>query len=146
MTRSPMPGMREWEATTPLNVRSAVAQGCQVSMLREWVRVVCNGPRRSGGALEGVEVKGGCSTDTHAAMRRQATLLTALSPGNRCEVTFRWADGASLFVADWPRRSRPSLNFVSGPDPAGSAPGGRRLNPQLPVRRLNPMNPGAIRV
>jgi hypothetical protein len=116
-------------------MRSALPLGCQVSMVREWVRVVCSGSRRGGGAIEGIEVKGGCSKDTYPTMRRQATVVTALSEGRRCEVLFRWADGVSTFSADWPSSARPSLNFSpvgAAPPPSASA---RLLDPRAPIRR-----------
>jgi hypothetical protein len=105
-------------------------------MIREWVRVVCAGSRRSGGPLQNLAVKGGCSPDTSTTMRREATLVTTLAQGSRCEVNFQWADGVSTFVADWATRARPSLLFVPVAGPGASASAAPRfINPQVPVRR-----------
>ena len=114
-TRTPAPSAADWEAAPSARVPSASPLGCEVNMIREWVRVNC-GKRRSGAAPTGVQVRGsGCSRDTYTSMRSNSNLVTALSPKNRCEVEFTWGTERDLFVAEWSREARPALGFQTLP-------------------------------
>ena len=134
-TRSPAPSLQDWNDAVDLKIPSAPL-GCEVNMIREWVRVNCSGKRRSGGAPDGVRVLGGCAQDTYTSMRSNANLVTALGRGRRCEVEFSWTDGKELFVAEWTRSGRPALGFQpAAAAPAASASGRPALRISIPGRR-----------
>jgi len=137
--RTQAPNAVEWNAAPPLRIPSARANNCEVHMIREWVRVNCGNKRRGRGTPDGVQVRQDCTRDTYTSMRGHANLVTALSPGHRCEVEFSWTDGKETFVAEWQRGNRPSLSFLPATAPAASSSAPANGRPlRLPVRRLTP--------
>lgn len=134
--RTPAPSANDWTAATALRIPTARPLGCEVNMIREWVRVNC-GKRRSGGTPTAVQVRGGCSQDTYTSMRANANLVTGLSSGHRCEVEFTWTDGKELFVVDWPRGKRPTLSF----EPTAADNAAPSASARIPIRPLRIPNP-----
>lgn len=110
--RTPAPTLAEWDKAPALREPSAAAAKCTIKMVREWVRVDCSGERTPGGTPSDVEAQPNCSKDTYTSMKTHANVVTALSPGRRCEVLFKWTGTRQTFLADWPGNKRPTLTFV----------------------------------
>ena len=110
--RTPAPTLAEWDKAPPLREPTAVAPKCVIKVVREWVRVDCSGERTPGGTPNGVEPQPGCPKDTYASMKTHANLVTALSPGHRCEIVFSWTGTKQTFVAEWSGGKRPTLAFA----------------------------------
>ena len=111
--RTPAPTLAEWDKAPPLREPTAAAARCVIKVVREWVRVDCSGERSPGGTPNGVEPQPGCPRDTYASMKTHANLVTALSPGHRCEIVFSWTGTKQTFVAEWAGGTkRPTLAFA----------------------------------
>ncbi|RYE86222.1 MAG: hypothetical protein EOO75_15990 [Myxococcales bacterium] len=134
-SRTPAPSQADWDAAPTARVPTAAPNGCEVNMIREWVRVNCG--KRAGVAPTEVTPRGGCSRDTYTSLRTSANLVTALSPRTHCEVEFSWGTAHTMFVADWAPGVRPGFAFQALPaTPAPTASAAPAVSIRLPAGRV----------
>lgn len=130
------PAPEEW-ANAPLGeVERAGELGCQVSVVREWVRVACSPKTAKGTRIIDISVflecqNGSCTSHPERAYMKggQRILEVPLPEGREIKATFIWENGVEDLRLQWAKdQPRPTKlgAFTTNPDVDST-----RLRPQL---------------
>lgn len=120
--RSEPPTAKEWSSASTSELKGATGLNCSAKVLREWLRVACEGANGDGGLPKDLRILGakvlksevGSSGIAHAAWSTaHGTAYTAASSsitslvcpfveGVRIEAQFEWTNMTSTLLVAWP--------------------------------------------
>jgi len=130
------PSAEEWAKGQAGNIERATELGCQVTQIREWVRIACGPKTAKGARIVDIAVfleceNSSCTTHPERAymQRGQRILEVPLLEGYEIKASFVWEDRAEDLRLRWPKgAAKPTKlgEFTTDPDIAAAT-----LRPQL---------------
>ena len=106
--RSPMPTLAEWNTQQKeVTVKGSTALNCETKIVREYLRVSCNGKNDSGGTPTDIVINKGGHGETYTYVNGGITsLVVPFVEGTNFEAYFGWTDKGHDLVVSWPRGSK----------------------------------------
>jgi hypothetical protein len=101
--RSPVPSLAEYAAAREVTVKGSSALKCETKVIREWLRVRCQGKNDTGGTPTAVTVvRGGRGETITFAGGGVTNLITPVLEGTDFEARFSWTDKSHPLLVKWP--------------------------------------------
>lgn len=132
--RSKPPSVGEWNAASELAVRHSGPLGCETKRVREWLRVSCRTPSKSGPQIQSVSilepVKKNPEYFSYEA-KGVASIVLPLREGMNAKVEYTWSErGKRVLSATWPKGApAPGIYFDR---PAEASTGGGTAKGEKP--------------
>ena len=105
--RSKPPTVAAWNAASEISVRHSGPLGCETKRVREWLRVSCRTPGKSGPQIQTVAIREPAKKNPEYFTYENkgvASIVLPLREAMNAKVAFNWTErGTRVLTATWPK-------------------------------------------